>query len=230
MPGVPQLLLAVDPSLRVSGWVLFSLADGNPIRAGIITPPGTEMLLARRYDVLQQLIHELFVELNLGEGDCLVCEGPAPLVLDPENAAKVERVRGIFEALARARGVVVPGRINPRTVQTDLLGMRGKQLARKEVKAWAKEVAGRLYGETLGMLAADSFGQDIIDAALLGTVAVTRVQLATKSGISWYEAFSPRAKGRNGTSATRTSRKSQVRWSERELRLVQKGSRRGDSP
>lgn len=154
------------------------------------------------------------------EGDVLLCEGPAPLVRNPQSALKVEGVRGIFEAVARAEGLLVPGRLNPRTVQTELLGMRGRQLARAEVKAWARATAMRLYGDVLQeMLGAPherkTISQDILDALLIGTVAATRIQLAVRGQQPIESAFLPSARGgsRHSGGASRATG-----WSERVYR------------
>ena len=196
-----QYLLAVDPSLTASGWALFSLRDGMPQAVGVLSPPGTEELLSRRYDSLQCSVESIIARLKLGKGDYLVCEGPAPLVKNPQSALKVEGVRGIFETVARSMGIAVPGRINPRTVQSELLGMRGPQLPRKAVKEWARKAALQMYEPQLRrMFSAECLTeaptklhsrvpQDIIDAMLIGAVAVSRVQLALKSRTQVETAF-----------------------------------------
>ncbi|MCB0324153.1 MAG: hypothetical protein KDD69_11295, partial [Bdellovibrionales bacterium] len=106
--------------------------------------------------------------------------------------------------VARTQQLVVPGRINPRTVQTELLGMRGKQLSRNEVKQWARETAQKLFGEALaelpihGMRASGRTArqkqvpQDVIDALLIGAVAVARVQLSRSINSSLEAMFESR--------------------------------------
>jgi len=195
-------LLAVDPSLTASGWVLFSVADAQPLELGVLCPPGPKMNLADRYLVLQQEVQSLYSRLSLGINDVLVVEGPAPLVMNPNSALKVEGVRGIFESVARARKVAVPGRLNPRTVQTELLGMRGKQLSRKDVKEWARATAAQLFGDELLRLSGnsdasvsyDSISQDIIDAILIGTLAVARVKNSCQIGQELTAAFATKSK------------------------------------
>ena len=98
-----HFLFAVDPSLTSSGWALFAVGDGMPLAAGLLMAPGPRVPLANRLLTLQNEIEQLFGHLRMGEGDVLVCEGPAPLVLNPNSAMKVERVRGIFET-ASIRG------------------------------------------------------------------------------------------------------------------------------
>lgn len=218
-------LLAVDPSLRATGWAIFRIQDSAPISVGVISAPPAEFLLAERLHLVQSLIEELLESFQFGKGDVLICEGPAPAVLNPESTLKVERVRGIFETLGRYRGVVVPGRINPRTVQTELLGMKGKQKPRVEVKAWAREIADRLYpGHVTEGLWKESEGrkkkilpQDIIDALLIGSVALSKLHLALASGTSLESAFNQRSSGGNQRqSRGGNSRGSRVNWSERE--------------
>ena len=219
-----KFLLAIDPSLRSTGWVLFAADSGEPGCGGIIVPPGSKIPLAHRLDFLQEQVEALLARLELGPGDILICEGPAPLVHNPISALKVERVRGIFESVARMRGVSVPGRVNPRTVQTELLGMRGKQLAREEVKAWARETAARLYGERLEKLNLNPDGtpsvkpisQDIVDALLIGTLAISRIKICLQTGSELSTAFLPR--GRSSSWGQKSGRGG---WTEAEFKKLQ---------
>ncbi len=201
-----RYLLAVDPSLTCSGWALFCLKSTDLLAVGLIEPPGADEYLASRLRALQNRVTEVFEKFSLGSADVLVCEGPAPLVKNPQSAIKVEGVRGIFESVARSFGLLVPGRINPRTVQTEILGMRGRQLARKTVKDWARAAAFQLYGEPLEKMfppegkGKPKISQDIIDAMLIGTLAVSRVQTAYRSKSSVEGAFNGGAKARRGAS------------------------------
>lgn len=200
---VPVRLIAVDPSLTCTGWALFHVKNGKPIRGGVLKPLSTKVVLAHRLADLQRSVELLLAELELEEGDVLICEGPAPLVLNPSSSLKVEQVRSIFEAVARTRGLIVPGRLNPRTVQTELLGLKGKQLARKEVKTWARSVANRLFGNDLsGILdnSSQSPPQDVIDALLIGALAVTKIQLAARMNVCVSEVLSS---SRNSSSRSR---------------------------
>lgn len=200
-------LLAVDPSLRSTGWALFEVSAGGLISCGVLSPPRVSDLLASRLAALQLQVEHLFSHLELTVADILVCEGPAPLVLNPQSAIKVEHVRGIFEVIARSKGMVVPGRINPRTVQSEVLGMRGKQLARKKVKSWAREVAQQLYGNNLPIVTnsdgrvAQLVSQDIVDALLVGSLALSRIQLASRSQLDLAAAFA--SSFRSSTGRTR---------------------------
>lgn len=223
----------MDPSLTCSGWALFALNDGLPCAIGVISPPGTELALATRIELLQREVEQLLESFQLGTGDLLVCEGPAPLVLNPQSALKVEGVRGVFETVARSRGVSVPGRLNPRTVQSELLGMKGKQLDRRTVKEWARAAAIQLYGSRLDRLLAKQellrkdavpgrpakISQDAIDALLIGAVAVGRFKLSASSGLSVEEVFQGGGKRRNFAGGGRRG----TGWSEGELqKLLQK--------
>ena len=235
-----RFLLAVDPSLTCSGWALFALADGMPCAIGLISPPGPALALANRIELLQREVEQLLESFNLGVGDLLVCEGPAPLVLNPQSALKVEGVRGVFETVARGRGLTVPGRLNPRTVQSELLGMRGKQLDRRTVKEWARAAAMQLYGARIERLlaqqqasnerraerdgavpprAAKSLSQDAIDALLIGAVAVGRFKLSASSGLPVEAVFQGGGKRRSFAGGGRRG----TGWSEGELqKLLQK--------
>jgi Holliday junction resolvasome RuvABC endonuclease subunit len=187
-PSSYRRLLAIDPSLTCSGWALFEV-KGSVLRSfGKMKPLGTTFSLSRRLSDLQERVNSLIVTLELGQGDLLVCEGPTTMK-DPQAVIKVEQVRSIFEGVARTHKIHVPGRINPRTVHHELLGMYGAQLARPLVKAQAVRTVRTLYGSVLEAVGLDtsekslSRHQDIIDAMLLGTVAVQRAVFAQTSGV-----------------------------------------------
>ncbi|MDR2338329.1 MAG: hypothetical protein LBE20_06795 [Deltaproteobacteria bacterium] len=189
-------LLAIDPSLTSTGWVLFDLQTGTIRQFGILNDPGPKIVLARRLAILQQEIEALLSAVELQAGDVLVCEGPAHLVLNPQSALKVEHVRGMFEVLARKRGVDVPGRVNPRIIHTEILGLKGKQVKRAEVKKIARSVAERLFVKEFANNQNNKLNsrrkvlsQDIIDAALIGAFCITQIDLCQKLKIDLAEAF-----------------------------------------
>src|SRR5690606_567012 len=131
-------LLAVDPSLTCSGWALFELATARPgqgklVAVGKIRSLSPRVPLATRFSDLQRKIVGVYESLSLSGNDVLICESQTTM-RDPRAAFKVEQVRGIFETVARSRSLHVPGRINPRSVQSEVMGLRGKQLARAVVK------------------------------------------------------------------------------------------------
>jgi len=220
MSSSKRLLLAVDPSLTASGWALFEIKSSRLLAVGLINPPGADELLATRLRVLQQSVMTLIEKFGLGTKDFLVCEGPAPLVRNPQSALKVEGVRGIFETIARSQGILVPGRVNPRTVQSEILGMRGKQLARKAVKEWSRHTAYRLYEKPLRVLfesetdTLPKISQDIIDALLIGTLAMSRIQTCLRTSSSVELAF---AATRASARALGKSRRA-TGWSEKEFK------------
>lgn len=181
-------LLAIDPSLTASGWALFSLASGKPQQAGVIHPPKSSYPLSYRLKKLQEEVEALLSELSFASSDILVCEAAATIIRNPLSAMKVERVRGIFETVARSNGCIVPGRINPRTVQSELLGMSGQQLPRKVVKEQARIVAEKLFPQIVTSKDKNKakLPQDVIDALLIGEVALGRIRIAgqTKSPLT----------------------------------------------
>lgn len=187
-------LFAVDPSLRCSGWALFHIQKAELLGVGKIKSSGTERPLAHRLDDIQQKILSVYKELELSEHDVLLCEAPTTM-RDPRAAIKVEQVRGIFEALGRSIGMSVPGRINPRTVQSEIIGLRGRQVPRTMVKAAAVSVVSRAYGSSLARLGFDSSepqlkrNQDIVDAILLGNLGVVRIQSANLAGLALEDVF-----------------------------------------
>lgn len=211
MSSSKRLLLAVDPSLTASGWAIFEIHSSRLLAVGVISPPGTPEFLAKRLSSLQLAVTSLFEKFSLGKNDFLVCEGPAPLVKNPQSALKVEGVRGIFETIARGQGLLVPGRVNPRTVQSEILGMKGKQLERKVVKEWSRHAAYRLYEKPLRTLfevkeeALPKISQDIVDALLIGTLALSRIQVCLKTRSSIESAFSSPATSRRGLGGARRS-------------------------
>ena len=216
-------VLAVDPSLTASGWALFDVHRQVPLAVGIIASGDSSQDLSVRLAALQQQIHTLLLSLRLGEEDFLLCEGPAPLVLNPSSAVKVEQVRSIFEILARSLGLTVPGRLNPRTIHVEMLGLRGKQLARKTVKQCARDVVDRLYGAQLKDLYTESvtqkkkkLSQDIVDALLIGAVASAKLSQALLGGLNPTEQFATK-RGRSSRANGSTAR---VRWTEADLQKV----------
>lgn len=198
-----ERLLAVDPSLTCSGWALFEVDSGALRAVGKVRALPPSVPLAERLNDIQSKVGEILNDWSLGDRDILVCEAQTT-VRDPHAAFKVEHVRGIFESVARERSMVVPGRINPRTVHRELMGLRGRQLARAIVKEAAQRTALALYGpvfEEMGLL--DSAGglkghQDIIDATLVGSLAVARVVNATRASLALTHAFAPRPRERIG--------------------------------
>ena len=175
--------MAVDPSLTCSGWALFSVAGGVLLSVGKLRGLGPSISMARRLEKLQGDIGRVLEGLGLGEEDVLVCEAPTTM-RDPHNAIKVEQVRGLFESLARARGVIVPGRINPRTVQYEVMGLRGKQTLRAEVKLTALRTVEYLYAQPLAQMGLTDLSkhQDIVDAILIGRLALVRLENARNGG------------------------------------------------
>ena len=220
-------LIAVDPSLRSSGWVLFDIYHGSILDCGIISALGVNYVLASRFEDLQIQITKLFRQLCISNSDILVVEGPAPLVLNPNTAVKVEQVRGIFESVARSMGALVPGRVNPRTVQTELFGLKGPQLPRKQIKAMATQVATRLFGETLANLINSkeksnkkkTLNQDIVDASLIGTLALSRIKFCQQTHTDLCKALSEGNKRNvfNGKAYSNRNTKS-IRWKESDVK------------
>src|SRR5690606_7250972 len=141
----------------------------------------------------------VYESLSLSGNDVLICESQTTM-RDPRAAFKVEQVRGIFETVARSRSLHVPGRINPRSVQSEVMGLRGKQLARAVVKDTAVHIVKSVYGpalEAIGFSAdADNLArnQDIVDAILIGSLAVTRIGTAELGGMGFEEVYVPRAR------------------------------------
>jgi Holliday junction resolvasome RuvABC endonuclease subunit len=178
--------MAVDPSLTCSGWALLSIPEGEVLAVGKIKAAPPSVPMATRLERLQGSINKVLSNLSLGELDVMVCEAPTTMK-DPHNAIKVEQVRGIFESTGRSRGVAVPGRVNPRSVQYEVMGLKGKQMARLEVKAAAVRTVQYLYApalQRLGIEASDQElkkHQDIVDAMLIGRFAVLRIQGALDS-------------------------------------------------
>lgn len=186
--------MAIDPSLTCSGWALFQIVDGQLLGVGRIRSlPPSHGLHARLTDLQAKILHT-FELVELSENDVLICED-ATSNLDPGAAAKIERVRGIFETLARARAMSVPGRIHPRTVQHEVMGLKGRQLSRRVVKGVARDIAVKLYGSRLTTFGFDCSeksllrNQDVLDAILVGSLAVTKAQNAMRCGRPLAEYF-----------------------------------------
>ncbi|MCB0310939.1 MAG: hypothetical protein KDD42_06880 [Bdellovibrionales bacterium] len=194
-------LLAIDPSLTCSGWALFAVGTEDLVGVGKIRSLKPGIPLARRLDDLQTKIEDLLEQLKLVSNDVLICESQTTM-RDPGAAFKVEQVRGIFESVARGRGIEVPGRINPRSVQYELMGLTGRQVKRQQVKLNAVQTVERLYRESLLRIgfncetAALIRHQDIVDAILVGSLALTRLKTAQLTSTPLAEMFVERARTR----------------------------------
>jgi Holliday junction resolvasome RuvABC endonuclease subunit len=187
-------LLAIDPSLTCSGWALFSIDSETLLAVGKIRSLGPNLPLAARLKDLQVRIGKLLRQLKVRPNDVLVCEAPTTM-RDPRAALKVEQVRCIFEVVAREHDLVVPGRINPRSVHHEIMGLRGKQLPRAQVKGAAVQVVQSLHAAPLVNIGFDTRTaaltrhQDIVDAILIGSLGVTWVKTAALSEASLEQYF-----------------------------------------
>lgn len=187
-------ILAVDPSLTCSGWALFSVSSGVITAVGKVKSLPASSPLGERLEDLQGKIHGIYNKLNIGSEDIVICESPTTMK-DPRAALRVEQVRCIFEVLGRNCSASVPGRVNPRTVHRELLGLKGRQLERVEVKSSAVNFIYRTYSKELSKTGFEvttenlNRHQDIVDAVLIGLVALGKVSSAIQSGISLDEMF-----------------------------------------
>lgn len=194
MQGRLRYLMSVDPSLTCSGWALFDVVSSSLLGVGKIRSLSAKIPLGERLSDLQGKIAHVFTSIPLGGNDVLVCEAPTTM-RDPHAAIKVEQVRGLFEVEARARLAQVPGRINPRTVQFEVMGLKGRQLERRVVKETAAYVVSKLHGarlEELGISAEISAlkrHQDIVDAILIGATALSWISAAQQGQRALAEFF-----------------------------------------
>ncbi len=179
-------LVAIDPSITCTGWALFDVQSERLLGVGKIKPLPPTYTLANRLDNLQSQIKSFLSEIKLTKDDILICESPTSMK-DPSAAFKVEQVRCIFEALAREQNIQVPGRINPRTIQYEILGLRGRQLERAIVKELAVGIVERTQKKNLDRIGFSCSTenlkkhQDIVDAILIGSLAISRVKSALAS-------------------------------------------------
>ena len=187
-------LISIDPGLTCSGWALFDLKTMKLQGVGKIKSKKQGVLNERLQD-FQEKVLSLFNMLNLSPSDILVCE-EATTMIDPRSTLIVEQVRCVFEVLAREKGVKVPGRINPRTVQYEIMGLKGKQIDRENVKLVARNSVKQLYS---GMLKDIGFpvdklmqktNQDIVDSILIGALGVSRVKSFVHAKCKIEEMFS----------------------------------------
>ncbi len=187
-------LLAIDPSLTCSGWACFDIKNRTLTAIGKIHSIPHPTPLPVRLADLQLKISKVFDQLNLSENDVLICEGETTM-RDPRAAIRVERVRSIFEAIARTFSAVVPGRVNPRSVQYEVMGLKGKQLGRPIVKEIAARTALALHEPCLRRLGFDTAmvnlkrNQDIVDAILVGDLALSWIHTAKLSEAPLEEVF-----------------------------------------
>jgi Holliday junction resolvasome RuvABC endonuclease subunit len=185
---IQQKLFSVDPSLTCSGWALFSIQTGDVLGVGKVKSLPSTVSLAKRLVDIQERIVQILEQVDLKEGDFLVCEA-ATTMRDPRSALILEQIRGMFETLARSREVCVPGRVHPRSVQHEILGLKGAQVSRVKVKDIATHGVSRLYAAELQKIGFDveptnlKKNQDIVDALLVGRLALTRINVAEQTGV-----------------------------------------------
>lgn len=197
-----QRLLAIDPSLTCSGWALFDIESGQLKAVGKIRSLPSRHQLAARLDDLHAKVQRLIEILDLNYQDVLIAED-ATTMKDPEAVIKVEQVRGIFENSARSNGMCVPGRLNPRTVHSEILGLRGRQQPRPLVKAMAVTAVQKIFAECLQRLCFDCSdaalhsNQDIVDAILLGYLATSKVRMAQEGSFDLKLCFQKGHTSRN---------------------------------
>ena len=181
-------LLAIDPSLTCTGWALFEVESGQLLGVGNIKSISASYPLSKRLVDFQRRVKEVLNSISIKTGDFLVCEA-ATTMIDPRAIIILEQIRGMFETLAREREVIVPGRINPRSVQFEILGMKGSPISRVKVKDVAVHGVACLYGDALKKLGFDisvknlKKNQDIVDALLVGRLALTRIQSALQANM-----------------------------------------------
>ncbi len=184
-------ILAIDPSLTCTGWAFFDVNSEKLLGVGKIKSKSPKFTLSERLLDLQNKVRSLYIEIKICSSDFVVCETPTSIV-DPSAVFKLEQVRGIYEVLAREFKAEVPGRINPRSVQRDLLGLKGKQLNRETVKSLAENTVKHLYGKVLDELGIGKEihkNQDIVDAILIGALALTKIKSAKRSNSNVAEIF-----------------------------------------
>jgi Holliday junction resolvasome RuvABC endonuclease subunit len=192
-----QCLLSIDPSLTSSGWALFGIKSKTVYGVGCFKTLPSSHGLESRLSNLQHRLESFFSSMCLGAGDILICEAPTSMK-DPNNVIKVEQVRSLFETLARARQMKVPGRINPRSIHIKLLGLKGAQLKREYVKAAARTMVSLTFSDSLKKLNFDVNDnnmikhQDIVDALLIGVYAQSMIQDAEKVGCAIEYMFNRR--------------------------------------
>ncbi len=194
-------ILGIDPSLTCSGWALFSVERDAILAVGKLRSQKPSVALPDRLRHLQGSIDNLFADIELNDRDVVVCEAPTTM-RDPRAAFKVEQVRGMFETLARQRGAHVPGRINPRSVQREVMGLTGHQVKRDQVKSIAAQVVRSLYEKSLVGLGFPleipelRRHQDVVDAILVASLARQRVCSAREAGIELSSLFESKTRRR----------------------------------
>ncbi|MCB0318530.1 MAG: hypothetical protein KDD56_07215 [Bdellovibrionales bacterium] len=188
-------LMAIDPSLTCSGWALFCIDSKKLLGVGRVKSIKSSNPFNIRVADLQKKIIEILKSIDFNSNDVLISEAPTS-IKDPDAAIKVEQVRSIFETVARTFNANVPGRINPRSVQTEVIGLSGKQVVREEVKSHAVGTARFIYSKELikiGFSDLDNLAayQDIVDALLIGHLALSKIEAAKSAGVLLEEFLEP---------------------------------------
>lgn len=162
-------MFAIDPALNNTGVAIFDIYRKKLISTHIIKGLDEKTDLMKRYEHLQSLIRAFLHKENFKQNDLIICEEAAAF----KNAAtvfKLEYARVVWEILGRTLGGKTPFRICPRSVHVELLGLRGRQQERKEVKLAARKVFEMLYPDKKDL------SQDEIDAVLIGELALTKLR------------------------------------------------------
>lgn len=187
-------LLAIDPSLTCSGWALFEVDSSRLCAVGKIKALKSNFAMGQRLKDLHVKIETLYNQIKLGSNDVLIAEAPSTM-RDPRAALAVEQVRGIFENLARSNGAQVPGRLNSRTVQYEVMGLKGAQQPRAAVKETALRLVSHAYKQALERLGFDTNysnlkrNQDIVDAILIGNLGLIRIKSASDLAMDLTQFF-----------------------------------------
>ena len=71
------------------------------------------------------------------------------------------------------------------------MGLKGKQIERKEVKRIARDLANKMFS---AYLKENKFNQDIIDAILIGALVSSKLKLAKDTKMDLEVMFSPKKK------------------------------------
>ncbi|MCS6961758.1 MAG: crossover junction endodeoxyribonuclease RuvC [Deltaproteobacteria bacterium] len=175
-----QKVLAVDPSSSSLGWAIIDTRE-IPLDAGVFYY-NTDISISNRVKHIVNEIKHIIDCYNLKRGDYFVVESSAGCI-NPRTFLILERIRGAGEAVALLNGLTVLGRINPRSIHVNLLGIK-KSLARVFVKSAIRSYVEKQFSAFLKSAEIEVIpkNQDVFDALLLGYYFVRILKMCNNGG------------------------------------------------
>lgn len=158
-------VFSVDPSVSSLGWAIMQVS-GRLVDAGVLKYSSKNSICERIQFILRE-VNDLIQYYKLGPTDYCVLESSAGII-NPRSFLALERVRSSVEALAIIKGLRVIGRINPRSLQSKMLGlkkMEKRDFVKSAIRSFViQEFRSFFDGNRLDISRVE---QDLFDAVIL---------------------------------------------------------------